>query len=55
MCRLIPLDKNPGLQPIGIDEVLHQIAGKMVVSRIREDIISADGLPQVSVGQEGGC
>ena len=55
MCRLILLDKNPGPQPISIDEVLHQIAVKMVVSHIRKDIISADGLLQVSVGQEGGC
>ena len=26
-CKLVPLDKNPGLQPIGIDEVLWQTAG----------------------------
>ena len=22
-CRLVPLDKNPGLHPIGIEEILH--------------------------------
>ena len=43
-CRLIPLDKNSGLRPIGIAEVLRQIASKVVVSHIREDIISAVGL-----------
>ena len=31
---LIPLDKNLGLQPIGIGEVLRRIASKVVVSHI---------------------
>ena len=35
VCRVIPLDKNPGLQPIGIGEVLCQIASKVVVLHIR--------------------
>ena len=29
-CRLIPLDKNPGIRPIGIREVFRQIMGKTV-------------------------
>ena len=53
-CRLIPLDKNPGLRPIGIGEVLRRIASKVVVSHIREDIIPAVGLLQVCAGQEAG-
>ena len=53
-CRLIPLDKNPGLRPIGIGEVLRRIASKVVVSHIREDIISAVGSLQVCAGQEAG-
>ena len=28
-CRLIPLNKNPGLRPIGAGEVLRRIAGKV--------------------------
>ena len=49
-CRLIPLDKNSGLRPIGIAEVLLRIASKVVVSHIREDIISTVGLLQVCAG-----
>ena len=37
-CRLIPLDKSLGLRPISIGEILRQIAGKVGVSTIREDI-----------------
>ena len=48
-CRLIPLGKNPGLRSIGIGVVLRRIASKVVVSHIREDIISAVGSLQVCV------
>jgi len=30
-CRLIPLDKNPGLRQIGVGEVLRRIIGKAVM------------------------
>ena len=36
--RLIPLDKNPGLRPIGVGEVLRRIIGKAVVTLLRDDI-----------------
>ena len=55
VCRLIPLDKNPGLRPIGIGEVLHRIAKKVGLSYIREDIISVAGSLRVCAGQEPGC
>ena len=55
MCRLIPLDKNPGLHPIGIGEILHQIVGKVIVTHIRKDLISSVGSLQVCAGHEVGC
>ena len=35
-CRLIPLDKNPGLMPKGIGEVLRRIAVKAVIRTLRK-------------------
>ena len=54
-CRVIPLDKNPGLQPIGIGEVLRRIAGKVVVTHTRTAIVTSVGTLQVCAGQEAGC
>ena len=42
-CRLIPLDKNPGLRPIGTEEMLRRIGSKVIVSHIRKDLISSVG------------
>ena len=39
-CRLIPLDKNPGLRPIGIGEVLRTIIGKTITHCIKSDLKS---------------
>ena len=36
---LIPLDKNPGLRPTGVVEVLRRIAGKVIASLLKEDVI----------------
>ena len=52
--RLIPLDKNPGLRPIGIGEMRRRLAGKIVVSTIREDITESVSSLQVCAGQEAG-
>ena len=38
-CRLIPLDKNPGLRPIGIGETLRRILGKAVMSVLKRDVL----------------
>ena len=54
-CRLIPLDKNPGLRPIGVGKVLQRIAGKVVMKVVKEDIKKAAGCLQSCAGQEAGC
>ena len=54
-CRLIPLDKNSGLYPIGVGEILRRIARKVVVSSIFNDIVDSVGSLQVCAGHEAGC
>ena len=54
-CRLIPLNKNPGLRPIGISEILRRIAGKVVVFIVKKDVITSTGSLQVCAGQEAGA
>ena len=53
--RLIPLDKNPGLRPIGVGEILRRIAGKVVTAALRQEIISSVGCLQTCAGLEAGC
>ena len=49
-----PQDKNPGLRPIGVGEVLRRIAGKVIVSYLKEDVIQSVGSLQVCAGQDIG-
>ena len=51
-CRLIPLNKCPGVRPIRVGEVPRCIIGKAVLKIVGEDI--EDAL-QVCAGQLGGC
>ena len=53
-CRLIPLDKNPGLRPVGVGEVLRRIAGKVVIKVVKEDFRKAAGGLQLCSGHEAG-
>ena len=54
-CQLIPLDKNPGLRPVGIGEVLCRIVGKVVITHFRTEIVISVGSLQICAGQEAGC
>ena len=54
-CRMIPLNKNPGLRPIGVGEVLRRIAGKVIMRVAKEDVINSVGSLQVCAGQNAGA
>ena len=54
-CRLIPLNKNPHLRPIGVREVLRRISGKVVMMISKQDVMKTAGSLQVSAGQESGA
>ena len=53
-CRLIPLDKNPGVRPIGVGEVLRRIIGKAIMKVLKEDIVQASGTLQTCAGIDSG-
>ena len=54
-CRLIPLNKNLGLRPIGVGEILRRIIGKAIISVTKDHITKSVTSLQVCAGQEGGC
>ena len=54
-CTLVPLNKNPGVRPIGIGEVLRRIVGKLVTTILKKDIQDAAGNLQLCADQLGGC
>ena len=53
--RLIPLDKNPGVRPVGTGEILRRIIGKSLMMVLKRDITCAAGVYQVCAGQPSGC
>ena len=54
-CRLVALDKCPGVRSIGIGETARHVIAKAVHSVIRNDIQQAAGLLQLCAGQLLGC
>ena len=53
-CRLIALDKNPGVRLIGICEVPRQIISKAILFILKNDIQDAVGSLQLCGGQVAG-
>ena len=54
-CRLITLDKQSGVRPIGIGETIRRIVNKAIAEALRDDIQDAAGSLQVCAGQFSGC
>ena len=53
-CRLIALDKRPGVRPIGICEIARRIIAKAILFIIKGDIQEAAGSQQLCAGQIAG-
>ena len=45
--RLVPLNNNPGLRPIGVEEVLRRVMGKVVMSDFSKDVTIASSDAQM--------
>ena len=54
-CRLIPLDKCPGVRPIRVGEVPRRILAKDVLRIVGRDVEEVAGPLQVCAGQDRGC
>ena len=53
-CRLIPLDKNPGVRPIGVGEVLRRIIGISILRCVENDLKLLGQNKQLCLGQKCG-
>ena len=54
-CRLIALDKQPGVRPIGIGETIRRIVNKAIAEALRDNIQEAAGSLKLCAGQLSGC
>ena len=54
-CRLIPLDKHPGIRPIGIGEVCRRIIGKTIMKYAKSELQRSMGPLQLCAGHNSGC
>ena len=54
-CRLILLDKCPGVRLIGVSEVPRTIIVKDILKIIGSEVKEAAGSLKLCAGQDGGC
>ena len=54
-CRLIALDKCPGIRPIGVGECLRRLVGRAVIQCIKTDLLCAIGNQQLCTSHIAGC
>ena len=54
-CRLIALDKCPGVRPIGVGEVLRRIICRTISITLKLDIKEDASPLQLYAGHENGC
>ena len=54
-CRLVALDKRPGVRPIGICETSRRIIAKAILAVTSEDIQEVAGSQQLCAGQPAGA
>ena len=52
-CRLIALNKCPGVRPIGVGEVMRRIIAR-ALSIVKLDVLEAAGSLQLCAGQDAG-
>ena len=48
------MDKQPGVRPIGIGEVLRRVVGKRVRKLLKRNVLKASGSLRLCVGQDAG-
>ena len=53
-CRLIPLDRNPGVTLIGIGEVMQRIIGLTITKCLKNEFMSLGSNYQLCLGQKCG-
>ena len=52
--RFIPLDKNPGVRPLGIGEVMRRIIGRTITKYLKNELMSLGTNYQLCLGQKCG-
>ena len=54
-CRLVPLNKNPWVCPIGVGEVARRIICKAIMIVVKKDVMVSAGPLQMCTGIPSGC